>query len=80
MAEERIACTTCPLCEATCGLELTMADNRIIGVRGDEADVFSRGFICRCCWTTTKPSPSRLGCVPPPVAPSPGSRRARSVP
>src|SRR6266542_3616503 len=46
MAEERIAYRTCPLCEATCGLELTMMGDRIVRVRGDEADVFSRGFIC----------------------------------
>jgi anaerobic selenocysteine-containing dehydrogenase len=37
---------TCPLCEATCGLAVTMAGDRVTGVRGDEADVFSRGFIC----------------------------------
>jgi anaerobic selenocysteine-containing dehydrogenase len=43
---ERIAYRTCPLCEATCGLELTMVGDRITSVRGDEADVFSRGFIC----------------------------------
>jgi anaerobic selenocysteine-containing dehydrogenase len=46
MAEERIAYRTCPLCEATCGLELTMMGEKIVRVRGDEADVFSRGFIC----------------------------------
>jgi anaerobic selenocysteine-containing dehydrogenase len=46
MAEERIAYRTCPLCEATCGLELTMVGDRIMRVRGDEADVLSRGFIC----------------------------------
>ena len=37
---------TCPLCEATCGLELTMAGDRISAVRGDRADVLSRGFLC----------------------------------
>jgi anaerobic selenocysteine-containing dehydrogenase len=41
-----IAYTTCPLCEATCGLELTMAGDRIIRVRGDDDDPLSRGFIC----------------------------------
>ena len=40
------AYTTCPLCEATCGLELTLDGDRIVGVRGDADDVFSRGFIC----------------------------------
>ncbi|MGB3441790.1 MAG: molybdopterin-dependent oxidoreductase [Actinophytocola sp.] len=37
---------TCPLCEATCGLAVTIDDSRVTGVRGDDADVFSRGFIC----------------------------------
>jgi anaerobic selenocysteine-containing dehydrogenase len=37
---------TCPLCEATCGLEITLADGRIESVRGDKQDVFSNGFIC----------------------------------
>ena len=36
----------CPLCEATCGLELTVSGGAISGVRGDRADVFSKGFIC----------------------------------
>jgi len=42
----RTALTTCPLCEATCGLVLTMDGDRISSVRGDPDDVFSRGFIC----------------------------------
>jgi anaerobic selenocysteine-containing dehydrogenase len=37
---------TCPLCEATCGLTVTLDGDRVSGVRGDAADVFSRGFIC----------------------------------
>ncbi|MPZ72246.1 MAG: molybdopterin-dependent oxidoreductase [Nitriliruptorales bacterium] len=37
---------TCPLCEATCGLAITMDDGQIAHIRGDDADVFSRGFIC----------------------------------
>jgi anaerobic selenocysteine-containing dehydrogenase len=36
----------CPLCEATCGLTLTIADGRLTGARGDREDVFSKGFIC----------------------------------
>ena len=36
----------CPLCEATCGLELTISGGAISGVRGDRDDVFSKGFIC----------------------------------
>ncbi|MGC9670789.1 molybdopterin oxidoreductase family protein [Planosporangium sp. 12N6] len=44
--EVRTAYTTCPLCEATCGLAVTVSDGRITGVRGDADDVFSHGFIC----------------------------------
>ena len=36
----------CPLCEATCGLELTISGGVVSGVRGDRDDVFSNGFIC----------------------------------
>src|SRR3970282_894637 len=37
---------TCPLWEATCGLQVTHRDEKVIRIRGDRADVFSRGFIC----------------------------------
>ena len=37
---------TCPLCEATCGLEITVTDGRVARIRGDRDDVFSHGFIC----------------------------------
>lgn len=36
----------CPLCEATCGLTLTIEAGRVTSARGDKDDVFSRGFIC----------------------------------
>ena len=42
----RTAFRTCPLCEATCGLEIKLDGERIVSIRGDEQDVFSRGFIC----------------------------------
>lgn len=43
----RTAYRTCPLCEATCGLEITVdADDQIVRIRGDQDDVFSKGFIC----------------------------------
>ncbi|MEU7530612.1 molybdopterin oxidoreductase family protein [Saccharothrix sp. NPDC042600] len=42
----RTAYTTCPLCEATCGLELTVEGDRVTRVRGDRQDTFSRGFLC----------------------------------
>ena len=37
---------TCPLCEATCGLEITLRGDEVVRIRGDRDDVFSRGFIC----------------------------------
>ncbi|MGW5660520.1 molybdopterin oxidoreductase family protein [Streptomyces sp. NPDC003758] len=42
----RTALRICPLCEATCGLTLTIEDTRVTGARGDRDDVFSKGFIC----------------------------------
>lgn len=36
----------CPLCEACCGLELQVADGRVLSVRGHQADVFSAGYLC----------------------------------
>ncbi|MFE9569644.1 molybdopterin oxidoreductase family protein [Streptomyces sp. NPDC006692] len=42
----RTALRICPLCEATCGLSLTLEGGRITGARGDADDVFSQGFIC----------------------------------
>src|ERR1700742_141888 len=37
---------TCPLCEATCGLRITLDGDHVTSVRGDRDDVFSHGFIC----------------------------------
>jgi len=37
---------TCPLCEATCGLEISHRNGQIVRIRGDREDVFSNGFIC----------------------------------
>src|ERR1700730_3868185 len=42
----RTALRTCPLCEATCGLKITLAGEQIESIRGDDEDVFSKGFIC----------------------------------
>ena len=42
----RTALRICPLCEATCGLTLTIDGDRVTGARGDGDDVFSAGFIC----------------------------------
>ncbi|MGY6657331.1 molybdopterin-dependent oxidoreductase [Amycolatopsis sp. TRM77291] len=38
---------TCPLCEATCGLEVTIDEKSLVTrVQGDREDVFSQGYIC----------------------------------
>ncbi|MGZ6752799.1 MAG: molybdopterin-dependent oxidoreductase [Nocardioides sp.] len=36
----------CNLCEAICGLELTLEDGRVTAIRGNEADPLSRGHVC----------------------------------
>jgi anaerobic selenocysteine-containing dehydrogenase len=36
----------CHLCEAICGLEIKIAGDTIVSIRGDDADPFSRGHIC----------------------------------
>jgi anaerobic selenocysteine-containing dehydrogenase len=52
MADDtRTALRTCPLCEATCGLEITVrprpdGGEEVVRIRGDRDDVFSAGFIC----------------------------------
>jgi anaerobic selenocysteine-containing dehydrogenase len=37
---------TCPLCEAMCGLELTVEDDRVRLIRADREDVWSKGYLC----------------------------------
>jgi anaerobic selenocysteine-containing dehydrogenase len=41
-----VAFSTCPLCEATCGLRITIDDGAVTGIRGDADDVLSHGFVC----------------------------------
>ena len=36
----------CNLCEAICGLAIEVEDDRIVSIKGDAADPFSRGHIC----------------------------------
>ena len=45
-ASRRTHRRTCPLCEATCGLEITTDGDRVVRIRGDRDDPVSRGFIC----------------------------------
>ena len=44
LMEKRIG--VCNLCEAICGLELTIEDGAVTSVRGDRDDPLSRGHIC----------------------------------
>src|SRR2546421_476962 len=46
MPGTRTSYRTCPLCEATCGLEITTSNGDVAGIRGDAEDVFSHGFLC----------------------------------
>ncbi len=36
--------TFCRLCEATCGLQVEIEDNRIVGIAPDRDHVVSRGY------------------------------------
>jgi len=49
-ASTRTALRGCPLCEAGCGLEITLrgepGEEEVVRIRGDRDDVFSHGFIC----------------------------------
>lgn len=50
-APVRTAFRTCPLCEASCGLEITLRSDgnggeEVRRIRGDRLDVFSKGYIC----------------------------------
>jgi len=38
--------TSCNLCEAICGVLVTVEDGRVTDIRGDDADPLSRGHIC----------------------------------
>jgi len=37
---------TCNLCEAMCGLEITHNRGKILSIKGDKEDPFSKGYIC----------------------------------
>jgi anaerobic selenocysteine-containing dehydrogenase len=43
----RTALRICPLCEATCGLEVGLsATDEVVRIRGDRDDVWSAGYLC----------------------------------
>src|SRR3989475_2092406 len=46
MTATKTSYATCPLCEATCGLEIITREREVISIRGDAEDVFSHGYIC----------------------------------
>ncbi len=37
---------SCNICEAMCGIEITVRENQILSIQGDKSNVFSRGGIC----------------------------------
>jgi anaerobic selenocysteine-containing dehydrogenase len=45
-ANEQVHLRTCPLCEAMCGLRVRVADGRVVEIRADDEDVWSRGYLC----------------------------------
>ena len=46
MAEQIKHLHVCTLCEAACGLEITVEDGAVALIRGDKDDVASHGFLC----------------------------------
>jgi len=46
LSDRRTIHKTCNLCEATCGLLIEVEDNRVLRIRADEDDPFSRGHLC----------------------------------
>ena len=46
MSESQTHLRICPLCEATCGLELATITSKVHTIRGDHADTFSEGYLC----------------------------------
>jgi len=54
--------TFCRICEATCGLEVDVEDNRIAAIRPDPKHVVSRGYACvkGTRWDSVQHSPDRV--------------------
>jgi len=46
MGKRKIHLRTCPLCEAMCGLEVHVEDERVKLIRADRDDVWSKGYLC----------------------------------
>ena len=45
-APPRQVVRTCHICEVSCGLTLTIEDDKVVSVRGDRDDVYSAGYLC----------------------------------
>jgi len=45
-AEQQLHYSTCTLCEAMCGIEVTTKGRQILSIKGDKANPFSEGHIC----------------------------------
>lgn len=54
--------TFCRICEATCGLEVDVEDNRVVAIRPDPKHVVSKGYACvkGTRWGATQHSPDRV--------------------
>ena len=46
MTTPRAHFRVCNLCEAMCGIAIEVEGDRIVSIRGDDDDSFSRGYIC----------------------------------
>ncbi|HMQ24630.1 MAG TPA: molybdopterin-dependent oxidoreductase, partial [Acidimicrobiales bacterium] len=46
MGERQVHLRTCPLCEAMCGLEVHVEDQKVAVIRADQDDVWSKGYLC----------------------------------
>jgi anaerobic selenocysteine-containing dehydrogenase len=46
MGDRQVHLRTCPLCEAMCGLEVHVRDERVELIRADRDDVWSQGHLC----------------------------------
>lgn len=46
MGEVREAKSTCRICIATCGVKMTIEDDRVASIRGDKDHPLSRGYAC----------------------------------
>jgi anaerobic selenocysteine-containing dehydrogenase len=46
MSDRHTVHRICTLCEATCGIDVEVENNRVLSIRGDKLDPFSKGYIC----------------------------------